>query len=165
MRIFLTGATGFIGSALLPELMQAGHRVLGLARTEAGARSLRAAGAEVHRGNLADLASLQAGAARADGVIHTAFTHDFSRFQEVCEQDRGAIEALGRALAGSARPLLITSGTGMASGAAGRLRRSGSSRLERAHAGAAGLAPERPRSDRRSRAHALLGNLCTGHVN
>ncbi len=120
MRIFLTGATGFIGSALLPELMQAGHRVLGLARTEAGARSLRAAGAEVHRGNLADLASLQAGAARADGVIHTAFTHDFSRFQEVCEQDRGAIEALGRALAGSARPLLITSGTGMASGAAGR---------------------------------------------
>ncbi|MDR5795328.1 SDR family oxidoreductase [Caballeronia sp. LZ008] len=116
MRIFLTGATGFIGSALVHELINAGHRVIGMTRSDAGARALEDAGAEVHRGTMEDPESLARGAALADAVIHTAFDHDFSRFVENCEKDKRAIAALGSALAGTNRPLVITSGTGMGSG-------------------------------------------------
>jgi len=120
MRIFVTGATGFIGSALVPELIEAGHSVLGLTRSGAGAETLRAAGAEVLHGNIEDLDSLRAGAAKSDGVIHLAFNHDFSRFQQNCEDDRKAIEAIGEVLVGSNRPFVITSGTAMASNVDGK---------------------------------------------
>jgi nucleoside-diphosphate-sugar epimerase len=120
VRVFLTGATGFIGSRIVLELIGAGHRVLGLTRSDAGARWLEEAGAEAHLGDLGHPETLAAGAARADAVIHTAFDHEFSRFLANCEKDQRVIEAMGAVLAGSGRPLLITSGTGMGSPGPGR---------------------------------------------
>jgi len=120
MRIFVTGAPGFIGSELVPELIKAGHSVLGLTRSDAGAEKLRAAGAEVLHGNTEDLESLRKGAADSDGVIHLAFNHDFSQFQKNCDDDRKAIVAIGEVLLGSRRPFVVTSGTAIAANLDGK---------------------------------------------
>lgn len=121
MRIFLTGATGFIGSRIVPELMRAGHQVLGLTRSDAGALWLEQAGAQVHRGTLEEPETLAQGADAADAVIHTAFDHDFSRFAENCAKDARVIGAIADALAGSDRPLIITSGVGLGGRGPGEL--------------------------------------------
>ena len=113
MRVFVTGASGFVGSAIVQELLQAGHKVLGMVRSQSAAEALVKAGAEAHLGNLDDLESIKKGAAQCDAVIHTAFNHDFSRYKENCENDRRIILALGSVLAGSNRPLVVTSGVGI----------------------------------------------------
>ena len=123
MRVFLTGATGFVGSRILPQLLAAGHQVIGNVRSKDGARRLEQAGAAVHSGDLDDPAGLARGAEYADAVIHTAFDHDFSRYAENCDKDRRVIEAIGDVLAGSDRPLLITSAIGMGSPGAGQFAR------------------------------------------
>ncbi len=116
MRVFVTGASGFVGSAVVRELISAGHQVVGLVRSDKGAAAVATAGAEVHRGDLTDLDGLRTAAAAADGVIHTAFIHDFSNFDASVEVDRRAIEAIGDALAGTGKPFVVTSGTGLVSG-------------------------------------------------
>jgi nucleoside-diphosphate-sugar epimerase len=121
MRIFLTGATGFIGSAIVPELLKAGHHVIGMTRSDAGAKALEEAGVEVHKGSLEEPESVRSGAEKADAVIHTAFDHDFSRFVENCQKDSRVIAAMGETLKGSNRPLLITSGTGIGNAHLGEL--------------------------------------------
>jgi len=112
MKVFITGATGFIGAAFTKELLSHGHSVLGLTRSEEGAKALATAGAEPYRGSLEDIDGLKRGVAQSDAVVHLAFNHDFSTYAQNCEDDRRVIEALGTAL--GSRPLLVTSGTGMA---------------------------------------------------
>jgi nucleoside-diphosphate-sugar epimerase len=115
MRVFVTGATGFIGTAIVQELLTAGHQVLGLARSAASAQKLMDAGAEVHYGDLENLESLTTGASSSDGVIHAGFIHDFTRFPEVCEVDKKAIDVIGKVLIGSNRPFIVTSGSALVS--------------------------------------------------
>jgi nucleoside-diphosphate-sugar epimerase len=121
MKVFVTGATGFIGSRIVKELVDTGHQVIGLTRSETGAQFLKSARAEVHQGTLEDLESLRSGVAKSDAVIHCAFDHDFSNFVANCEKDRRAIEAMGDVLVGSKRPIVITSGTGIGSHGPGQL--------------------------------------------
>lgn len=123
MRVFITGASGFIGRRVVQELLGNGHQVLGLTRSEEGARALAAAGAEVQRGDVADAGCLRLGVSRADGVIHTAFNHDFSTFAANCEADRKVIQTLGGLLAGSARPLVVTSAIAVVRASAGAAAR------------------------------------------
>jgi len=132
MRVFVTGATGNIGSAVVADLIAAGHHVIGLCRAEGKAAALAAAGAEVLRGSLEDEDSLRAGVARADGVIHLAFNHDFSKFVANCEDDRRVIAALGASLAGSNRPLIVTSGTPMANTVPGEPAKEGNATVSSA---------------------------------
>lgn len=114
MRVFITGANGFIGSAVVRDLLDAGHTVRGLSRSDAGAKALKEAGADVLRGDIADAAILHEGATKSDAVIHTAFNHDFSKFAENCESDRRVIETLGTALIGTDKLLIVSSGTAIA---------------------------------------------------
>lgn len=129
MRVFVTGATGFIGSLVVKELIGAGHQVIGVYRSDDKARALTAAGAEAYRGSIDDPDGLKEGAARSDGVIHLAFNHDFSKFAANCETDRRVIETLGSVLAGSERPLIVTSGTAIAKVPPGELAREDAPRV------------------------------------
>lgn len=113
MKVFVTGATGFVGTAVVQELLAAGHQVLGLARSEESAKKLTEAGAEVHRGDLTDFESLKSGASVSDAVIHLGFVHDFTRFEEMCALDKEVIETIGDTLVGTDRPFIITSGTAL----------------------------------------------------
>jgi nucleoside-diphosphate-sugar epimerase len=148
MRVFVTGASGWIGSAVVPELISAGHQVLGLARSDSSAAAITAAGAEVLRGDLGDLDTLRAGAASSDGVIHLAFIHDFTRFEDSVSADARAIETMGAALEGSGKPLVIASGTPALPG------RVATERDE--------SAPGRPAAGRAANARATVGMAARG---